>query len=180
MREYLFIMYLISSPYNHDSIDVETSGYEWLALQKAGNRLCVDLELHHNDEFFEYESAFNNDIEVLRSRYHDSHGLPSIQYMHKLPSLSVVEEYQAVNRRYRKYLQHRYDLEIDRHDVLWRAMRETDALYEYWNFVHWLHNNYCIIDKRKMLAELGMGECYTPPPAIPSHYTPYWKGEEYR
>lgn len=83
---------------------------------------------------------FPADVGILRGRVLDLADAPPLADHRRFPPRPVINEWLATNRRFRKYLADRLELEQDRREILLRAINECDELYRVWD---WVRDSQC-------------------------------------
>lgn len=110
----------------------------WPAVRDAVHKLAVQWEILDPREtryILARPDDFSADINLLRRRYRDLLDAPQVDDSGRFPDRSVANELIRFNRAYRKHLDQRHELEIDRSESLRSVMRETDRLYQVWDAV---------------------------------------------
>jgi hypothetical protein len=156
---------------------------EWAALQEALQSLAVEWEILDPREvryILARPEDFDNDLNLLRSRYQELHDAPKLLDGERFPDRGTVAELLAFNRAYRRYLDARQALEQDRCDGLRAALKETDWLYQVWDSVRDARCEYYYITVRRQALKrlrsmIGPG-AYADGDLPP--YVPVWRFQE--
>jgi hypothetical protein len=157
----------------------------WPAVRDALHTLAERWELlDHREKRYVLTRAddFNGDLNMLRRRYVELQDAPLVADGLRFPDRGTVNELVRFNRSYRKHLDQRQQLEVDRADALRGVMWETDRLYQVWDAVRDARCEFYYITVRRhalrKLRELIGDEAYrtaTLPPTVPT-----WRFAEMR
>lgn len=78
---------------------------------------------------------FCTDLNMLRRRYRDLEDAPKVADSLRFPGRQFVNEQVKFNRVFRRHIDERRQLEVDRADSLRNVVMETDRLYQVWDSV---------------------------------------------
>lgn len=156
--------------------DVSPPG-DWSGFSSAAQQLAVQWEIMDPREknYILYDvKNFRGDITMLRVRYFDMKDAPRTWEANRLPPRPFCNEMSGFNRRYRKHLEERLELEQDRRAILTEAIGETEELFRIWDAARDAQcEYYYVIHRRralKRLKELMGDEDYAEmrlPPSVP-------------
>jgi hypothetical protein len=111
---------------------------EFPALRDAIHRVAVEWEILDEREtryVLAQPEDFCNDLNMLRRRYQDLQDAPKVADSQRFPTRQFVNEQVKFNRVYRRHIDERRELELDRADALRNVIVETDRLYQVWDAV---------------------------------------------
>lgn len=118
--------------------------------------------------------SYVHDIHSLRVRYKELKNAPLSCDCYRLPPKEFAHKMVEFNRRYRRHLEERRELELDRAAIIGTAIQETEDLHEVWDAVRDAQYDYCyVVQRRKALLKLKqlLGEedymSMTLPPNVP-------------
>jgi hypothetical protein len=120
---------LLAAP---DSPELPIPERDWPRLRVELQRLCVGLEILDERELkyvLVERGNFENDLNLLRRRYQDLADAPPLADAARFPDREQVGEYLVFNRSYKRWLEARQPIEVDRDAAIREALRETDRLY---------------------------------------------------
>jgi len=116
----------------------EITAEEWPALQAAVHSLAVEWEILDPREL-KYVLAKREDAEgdlnLLRRRHEELKDAPRLNDSARFPERAAVNDMLAFNRAFRRHLDGRQVLEVDRAACYREALQETDRLYCIWDAV---------------------------------------------
>jgi hypothetical protein len=155
----------------------------WPALRDAVHHVAVEWEILDPREttyLFAKVDEFDADLTILRRRYQDLHDAPKLADSFRLPDRKQVCELVRFNRAYRKNLETRQQIELDRAEELQEVIRETDRLYQTWDAVRDARCEFLYIPARRQAMKKLKGmigeEAYAAgdlPPNVPT-----WRFQE--
>ena len=105
---------------------------EFIDLRGQVHKVALEWEiLDHRETSYVFvrHAEFQRDLDMLRRRNVELRDAPRVCEAHKLPPRDWVIRMVCFNRDYRKILDTRRELELDREDILSAAICESDALY---------------------------------------------------
>jgi hypothetical protein len=172
---------MLSAP--PDTPEPPVTADDWPALQTALQTLAVEWEILDPREV-RYVLArpedFENDLNLLRRRNQELAGAPKLADSRRFPDRNTVNELIGFNRAYRRYLEARQPLELDRSWQFRTALRETDWLYQVWDAVRDSRCEFYYVTVRrqalKRLRDLLGAEAYYAGQLPP--YVPLWRFQE--
>ena len=157
----------------------------WPAVRDAVHQLAVQWEILDPREtryVLTRPDDFCGDLNMLRRRYVELLDAPPVADGRRFPDRAAVNELVRFNRSYRKHLDQRQLLEVDRADALRGVMWETDRLYQVWDAVRDARCEFYYITVRRhalrKLKDLIGDEAYQTaslPPNVPT-----WRFAEMR
>jgi len=118
---------------------------------------------------------FSTDLQLLKKRAEELFGVPLVNDAMRFPDRTVIQEMLSFNRAYKHHLNARANLEplfgVDLHAVI----KETDQLYQVWDYIRDSRCEYYYITVRrhalkKVLESLGTEAFYSGnyPPSVPT------------
>lgn len=123
------------------------------------------------------EEDFEADVRLLRRRYHELLGAPSLSDGNRFPERGAISDMLAFNRAYRQSLDSRLAVELVRWWELQEAVQETDRLYAVWDLVRDARCDYYYVTVRrgalKRLRDMVGPELYYSGNMPP--YVPLWR-----
>jgi hypothetical protein len=150
----------------------------WPGVRDAIHQLAVQWEILDPREtryVLTRPEDFSCDLNMLRRRHAELQDAPLVADGKRFPDRSTVNELVRFNRAYRKHLDQRQQLEVDRADALRAVMWETDRLYQIWDAVRDARCEFYYVTVRrnqlKKLKELIGDEAYEAaslPPNVPT------------
>lgn len=151
---------------------------QWPGIREAVHKLAVEWEILDPREtryVLARPEDFCSDINLLRRRYQELADAPRVADSYRFPDRSAVNELVRFNRAFRKHLDQRHEVEMDRSETLRIVMHETDRLYQIWDAVRDARCEfYYVTVRRQALKKLehligeesySMGEL---PPNVPT------------
>jgi hypothetical protein len=158
---------------------------QWPAMQEQLQTTAIAWEILDPREV-RYVLArpedFESDLNLLRRRYQDLADAPRVADSQRLPDRNTVNELLAFNRAYRRNLEARQPVELDRAEDLRAAQRETDRLYQVWDTVRDARCEFYYVTVRrqalKRLREL-LGDGSFQDGNLPP-FVPIWRFQEIR
>ena len=155
----------------------------WPAVRDAVHHVAIEWEIldaRETSYLFAKAEDFNNDLTILRRRYQDLHDAPRLAESFRLPDRKQACELVRFNRAFRKNLESRQQIEMDRTEELHEVIRETDRLYQAWDAVRDARCEFLYIPARrqamKRLKDLIGDEAFAKgelPPNVPT-----WRFQE--
>jgi hypothetical protein len=154
----------------------------WPSLRQALRQVGMDRELLDEKEtyFFDKRADFLGDLAIIRQRHADLHDAPPVADSFRLPPRSLASELCRFNMAFRKSLEERKEVELDRVDELSAVIREADQLYRVWDLIRDAECEWLYVPARrqalKNLRELIGRDAYNRgefPPNIP-----HWRLED--
>jgi hypothetical protein len=157
----------------------------WPALQAELQATAIEWEILDPREV-RYVLAraedFESDLNLLRRRYQELADAPRVAESRRLPDRNAVNDLLAFNRAYRRHLEARQPVELDRGEELRAAQRETDRLYQVWDAVRDARCEFYYVTVRrqalKRLQEMVGPEAYHAGQLPP--FVPLWRFQEIR
>jgi hypothetical protein len=110
----------------------------WPTVTVALRRLAVEREYLTPDQtkyYFVTRSIFESDLRIVRNNRSDVEGAPPLADARRLPSARQAREFMMLNREFAAVLKERAKWELDRLDLLHRAIDECERRYRVWDFV---------------------------------------------
>ena len=151
---------------------------QWVGTRDAIHKLAIDWEILDTREtryIMARPEDFCSDLNLLRRRYQELVDAPRVTESYRFPDRSAVNDLVKFNRAYRKHLDQRHELEMDRSEALRTVMRETDRLYQVWDAVRDARCEFYYVTVRrqalKKLRDLVGEEAYYAgnlPPNVPT------------
>lgn len=118
-----------------------------------------------------------SDLKLLRQRYRDFVGAPSLSDSFRFPDRLVISDMLAFNRAYRQNLENRLAVELVRYWELQEAIQETDKLYQAWDLARDAKCDYYYVTVRrqalKRLRDMIGPKAYYSNNLLP--YVPLWR-----
>jgi len=156
---------------------------EWHEMQAQLFSVAVEMEiLDPREERFLRLEEFATDLRVVRRRARDLAGAPPLRDCKRFPDRHRAAELLRFNRAYRRGLEARQTVEIDREYLLKDAVRETDELHRIWELVREAGCEiYYVPVRRAALARLRemLGEAAYLAADVPSN-VPEWRFADVR
>jgi hypothetical protein len=151
---------------------------QWPGIREAVHKLAIDWEILDPREIryiLARPEDFCSDINLLRRRYQELMDAPRVADSYRFPDRTAVNELVRFNRAFRKHLDQRHELEMDRSEALRTVMQETDRLYQIWDAVRDARCEFYYVTVRrqalKKLVSLIGDEAYLRgelPPNVPT------------
>ena len=120
-------------------------------------------------------SDFQSDIKLLKKRYNELYDAPLVFDCMRFPDRIVIQEMLGFNRAYRHHLSARVHLEPAFGEDLHAVIKETDQLYQVWDYIRDSRCEYYYITVRrhalkKVLESIGTEAFYNGvyPPSVPT------------
>jgi hypothetical protein len=146
-------------------------------LRDAIHQLAIQWEILDEREsryVLTRPEDFCTDLNMLRRRYQDLQDAPKIADAMRFPERTGVNELIRFNRAFRRNIDERRQLEVDRADSLRNVIVETDRLYQIWDSVRDARCDFYYITLRrqalKKLRDMIGEEAYNLaelPPTVP-------------
>lgn len=172
---------MLSAP--HNSPIPEIAAEEWPAMQLALHSVAIQWQILDPREVryvLARQDDLDNDLNLLRRRYHDLHDAPLVQDSLRFPDRGTVNEMLAFNRAFRRHLDSKQFLEYDRSFIYQVVLKETDRLYQIWDSVRDARCDFYYVTVRrqalKRLRNLIGAEAYHTGELPP--YVPVWRFQE--
>lgn len=111
---------------------------QWPGIRDAIHKLAVEWEILDPREqryILARPEDYGSDLNLLRRRYQELADAPHVAESFRFPDRNTVNDLVRFNRAFRKHLDQRHELEMDRSETLRTVMRETDRLYQVWDAV---------------------------------------------
>lgn len=105
---------------------------EWSIIQPSVRQLAEQWEIldpRESNYILAKRHEWPQDIDLLRRRWADYKDAPRLADCERFPGREAVNEAVVFNRAYRRHLEQRAELELDRARELTAAIEETDAIY---------------------------------------------------
>ena len=174
------IMILSAPPGTPEMIPCQNT---WPGIQAGVHKVAIEWEILDDREktyIFAKISDFEGDLNMLRRRHQELKDAPRVADSHRLPPRKMVNDLVQFNRAYRKHLLTRSELELDRADILNRAIMETDQLYKVWDavrdarceFYYVTVRRQALVKLKNMIGDEDYVLCNLPP------YVPIWQFQE--
>lgn len=172
------VILLTAPPETMDSIPEP-----WEQISLATQELAIKWEImdvREKNYILKNKNDFQSDIKTLRVRYADFKDSPRIWECNRLPPRQLCNQMCNFNRRYRRHLEERLELELDRRFILDEAIGETEDLFRVWDMARDAQCEYYYITQRrqalkKLKAMLG-DEDYANMRLPPN--VPFWRFNE--
>ena len=120
-------------------------------------------------------SDFESDVKLLKKRYNELYDAPLVFDSMRFPDRLVIQEMLGFNRAYRHHLSARVNLEPAFGEDLHAVIKETDQLYQVWDYIRDSRCEYYYITVRrhalkKVLESIGTEAFYNGvyPPSVPT------------
>jgi hypothetical protein len=120
-------------------------------------------------------SDFQSDVKLLKKRYNELYDAPLVFDSMRFPDRLVIQEMLGFNRVYRHHLIARVHLEPVFGEDLHAVIKETDQLYQVWDYIRDSRCEYYYITVRrhalkKVLESIGTEAFYNGvyPPSVPT------------
>ncbi len=120
-------------------------------------------------------SDFSSDLKLLQKRFNELYDAPLVFDSMRFPDRLVIQEMLGFNRVYRQHLNARVHLEPAFGADLHAIIKETDQLYQVWDYIRDSRCEYYYITVRrhalkKVLESLGTEAFYNGvyPPSVPT------------
>ena len=120
-------------------------------------------------------SDFQSDVKLLKKRYNELYDAPLVFDSMRFPDRLVIQEMLGFNRVYRHHLSARVHLEPAFGEDLHAFIKETDHLYQVWDYIRDSRCEYYYITVRrhalkKVLESIGTEAFYNGvyPPSVPT------------
>ena len=120
-------------------------------------------------------SDFQSDVKLLKKRYNELYDAPLVFDSMRFPDRLVIQEMLGFNRAYRHHLSARVHLEPALGEDLHAVIKETDQLYQVWDYIRDSRCEYYYITVRrhalkKVLESIGTEAFYNGvyPPSVPT------------
>lgn len=149
----------------------------WPELQAALVSLALEWEILDPREtryVFARLEDFEENLNLVRRRYRELMDAPRLAEASRLPEHRAVNELLGFNRAYRRHLDARQPMDLDRGDLLRQAIRETDTLYQVWDAVRDARCEYYYVTVRRQALKrlrcmIGSDDFFTGtlPPFVP-------------
>lgn len=158
---------------------------QFLVVRDAIHRTAVDWEILDEREtryVLTRSEDFCADLNMLRRRRQELDDAPKVSDGFRFPDRNTVNELVRFNRAYRRNIDERRQLEVDRADSFRTAIAETDRLYQIWDAVRDARCDFYYVTVRrqalKKLRDLIGEEDYDQ--AILPPNVPFWRFHEMR
>lgn len=177
-RELAFAISLIVAPIGTPLPDLDAD--DWLQVQSALHRVCIDWELVDEREkryIFSKPESLLDDIENVRRRRENLVGAPRVIDAQRFPSRAIANRMLEENNALRCSIESRMELETDRRSGFRIALYELSEIQCVWSLVQRAQaTSYLVWHRReflkKLLDELGHDD-YAAAKLPPS--TPIWR-----
>lgn len=140
--------------------------------------IALNLEIldpRENQYVLLRSADFSSDVKLLNKRFKELSDAPLVYDSMRFPDRLVIQEMLGFNRAYRQHLSARVNLEsafvVDLHAVI----KETDQLYQVWDYIRDSRCEYYYITVRrhalkKVLESIGTEAFYSGvyPPSVPT------------
>lgn len=172
---------LLSSPV--DLPEPHPDAEQWPELQAALISIAIEWEILDPREtryVFARIEDFEDNLNLLRRRYRDLRDAPRLVDAQRFPEHRTVNDLLGFNRTYRRHLDARLPMDLDRIGQLRDAIAETDSLYQVWDAVRDARCEYYYVTVRRLalkrLRYIIGDEDYVAA-TLPPH-VPLWRFEE--
>ncbi len=120
-------------------------------LAPAMRKLAIALEILDRKEQYLLEDAkhFAADVRLLSGRYRDFAGVPRLAECERLPTFDMVDDFLAVNRKFRQGIAERLPNDPAHSDELRVVLEETEQLYQVWHSVSIARCAKCYVTARR-------------------------------
>lgn len=133
------------------------------------------LDLREHQYILLRSSDFQSDVKLLKKRYNELYDAPLVFDSIRFPDRLVIQEMLGFNRAYRHHLSARVHLEPAFGEDLHAVIKETDQLYQVWDYIRDSRCEYYYITVRrhalkKVLESIGTEAFYNGvyPPSVPT------------
>jgi len=136
MCDLVFAAFLLTTPAG--TYEPTPPDDRWVAVTAGLQKLAIDWEILDKREagyVLTKKDEFNNDVNMLRRRLSEFADAPKLVEQGRLPDRQTANDLIRLNRDYRKQLDDRRILELDRAEELTSVVRETDQLYQVWDAI---------------------------------------------
>ena len=153
------------------------------ALRDAIHQVAVRWEILDEREsryVLTRPADFCTDLNMLRRRYRDLDGAPLVADSARFPERHYLNEQVKFNRVFRRHVDERRQLEVDRAESLRDVVMETDRLYQIWDSVRDARCDfYYVTVRRQALKKLRdmIGEDAYESAKLPAN-VPTWRFNE--
>jgi hypothetical protein len=133
------------------------------------------LDVREHQYILLRSSDFSSDLKLLKKRLMDLYDAPLVFDSMRFPDRLVIQEMLGFNRAYRQHLNARVHLETAFGADLHAIIKETDQLYQVWDYIRDSRCEYYYVTVRrhalkKVLESLGTEAFYNGvyPPSVPT------------
>ncbi len=176
LSEFILAAMILLSPL--EMSDSEKSIQDEADLSPFIQAIALNFEIldHREHQYILLKSPdFQSDVKLLKKRYNELYDAPLVFDSMRFPDRLVIQEMLGFNRAYRHHLSARVHLEPAFGEDLHAVIKETDQLYQVWDYIRDSRCEYYYITVRrhalkKVLESIGTEAFYNGvyPPSVPT------------
>ena len=174
--DFILAAMLLFSPM--ETPDLDKSIQDGASLSPFVQTIALNFEIldvRENQYILLRSSDFASDLKLLKQRHNDLYDAPLVFDSMRFPDRLVIQEMLGFNRSYRQHLNARIHLETAFGADLHAIIKETDQLYQVWDYIRDSRCEYYYVTVRrhalkKVLESLGTEAFYNGnyPPSVPT------------